>query len=219
MNELDLQTEIFDLFGEVGLCTICQENFVDGERARAISKCQHIFHINCIDKWLSKKGACPLCRVPIINIGRIQTIYDNICKLHKELPEEQYSSSNAILYHIQSILEISKPLTHVISDLNKYILTFCLINGIFRKFPSATEFDMNKNLITKTLTQIEMNGVKPLLLDKYTFISLKIYRNEIIYEIKKITFWTGSVYHMPQVKNTRLQLKNEFATLLNPIWQ
>jgi hypothetical protein len=219
MNELDLQTEIFDLFGELGMCTICQENFTDGERVRAISKCQHTFHIDCIDKWLSKKGACPLCRAPIIDIAKIQSIYHNICKLYKELPVEQYSSSNMILNYIQSILEISKPLTHVISDLNKYILTFCLINGILRKFPSAVMFDNNKSVITKTLNNIEINGVKPASLDKYTFNSLKNYRNEIIYEIKKITFWTGSVYDMPQVKNTRLQLKNEFASVLEPIWR
>jgi hypothetical protein len=219
MNELDLQTEIFDLFGEVGMCTICQENFIDGERVRAISKCQHAFHIDCIDNWLSKKGACPLCRAPIIDIAKIQSIYHNICKLYKELPAEQYSSSNTILHHIQSILEISKPLTHVISDLNKYILTFCLINGILRKFPSAVMFDINKSVIINALNNIEMNGIKPASLDKYTFNSLKNYRNEIIYEIKKITFWTGSVYDMPQVKNTRLQLKNEYASVLEPIWR
>jgi hypothetical protein len=219
MNELDLQTEIFDLFGEVGICTICQEDFTDGERARAISKCQHTFHIDCIDNWLSKKGACPLCRAPIIDIARVQTIYHNICKLHTELPVEQHANSNMILHHIQSILELSKPLTNIITELNKYIVNFCIITGIIRKFKTSAEFHTNKSLISETLINIELNGIKPASLDTYTLATLKAYRNQLIYEIKKRTFWTDSVYDMPQIKEVRAQLKKSFGNLLAPIWQ
>jgi hypothetical protein len=55
------------------LCIICQENIdvFSLEKDKNISidklitrklKCNHIFHIQCIDKWLSYNKKCPLCK-------------------------------------------------------------------------------------------------------------------------------------------------------------
>jgi hypothetical protein len=218
MNELDLQTEIFDLIGEVGSCSICQDDFKDGERARAITKCQHHFHISCIDKWLAKKGSCPLCRTPIINISKIQEIYTNIMNLSSELPVERHVVCNVILKYIKGILDLSKPLVNTISELNRYILTFCIVDGILNKFTTSTSFNKNKNLIPKILINIELNNVKPLLFECSTLLALKKYRNELSYKIKKITFWIGSINQQRQVKTLKKELKNQFKTVLDPIW-
>mgnify|MGYP000884324585 FL=1 len=42
-------------------CTICLEDFEDGQVIR-ISSCEHIFHKNCIDNWLGIRSTCPNCK-------------------------------------------------------------------------------------------------------------------------------------------------------------
>jgi len=50
-------------------CVICLEHFNDGDRLRALP-CHHLFHIGCIDKWLSGTcseeecytSGCPTCK-------------------------------------------------------------------------------------------------------------------------------------------------------------
>lgn len=185
MNELDLQTEIFESFGEKNTCAICQDDIKDGDQIRAITKCQHGFHITCIDKWLSKKGECPLCRAAIIDVARVQEIYNNISRLHQELPVEQHATSSAIMSHIKAILDSSEPLIKTVKELNRYILTFCIVT-------------MNSKVT-------ELNGVEAFPIDRT--VSLQKYKDTLIYEIRKRSFWTGSIYAMPQVKAIRQQLK------------
>ncbi|MED6222497.1 hypothetical protein PIB30_065027 [Stylosanthes scabra] len=43
-------------------CTVCLSRFEDSEVLRLLPKCQHAFHITCIDKWLESHSTCPLCR-------------------------------------------------------------------------------------------------------------------------------------------------------------
>ncbi|XP_010268379.1 PREDICTED: RING-H2 finger protein ATL56-like [Nelumbo nucifera] len=43
-------------------CAVCLEGFRDGERCRVLRGCKHVFHVNCIDGWLVKVPACPICR-------------------------------------------------------------------------------------------------------------------------------------------------------------
>ncbi|KAI3830971.1 hypothetical protein MKX03_010269 [Papaver bracteatum] len=43
-------------------CVICLSEFAQGERIRILPKCNHGFHIKCIDKWLSSHSSCPTCR-------------------------------------------------------------------------------------------------------------------------------------------------------------
>ncbi|GLT70407.1 hypothetical protein SLA2020_424890 [Shorea laevis] len=41
---------------------ICLSEFTPGERVRLLPKCNHGFHVRCIDKWLSSHSSCPKCR-------------------------------------------------------------------------------------------------------------------------------------------------------------
>ncbi|XP_009762608.1 E3 ubiquitin-protein ligase ATL41-like [Nicotiana tabacum] len=43
-------------------CTICLSVFEDGETARTLPNCKHVFHAECIDKWLVSQSTCPICR-------------------------------------------------------------------------------------------------------------------------------------------------------------
>ena len=49
---------------EVDKCTICLCEFDDGEDVRRLP-CMHLFHVSCVDQWLSLNKRCPICRVDI----------------------------------------------------------------------------------------------------------------------------------------------------------
>nr|GMC53892.1 RING-H2 finger protein ATL60-like [Ipomoea batatas] len=37
----------------------------EGEKARLLPKCNHGFHVDCIDMWFHSHSTCPLCRNPV----------------------------------------------------------------------------------------------------------------------------------------------------------
>jgi hypothetical protein len=43
-------------------CAICLGRVEEGEVGRALPKCGHRFHLECIDMWLYSHSTCPLCR-------------------------------------------------------------------------------------------------------------------------------------------------------------
>ncbi|XP_074600297.1 uncharacterized protein LOC141854498 [Brevipalpus obovatus] len=45
-------------------CTICLSEFEDCEDVRRLP-CMHLFHIECVDQWLTSNKRCPICRVDI----------------------------------------------------------------------------------------------------------------------------------------------------------
>ncbi|ESQ48946.1 hypothetical protein EUTSA_v10021678mg [Eutrema salsugineum] len=47
-------------------CLICLGDFVEGEKVRVLPKCDHGFHVRCIDTWLVSRSSCPTCRQPLL---------------------------------------------------------------------------------------------------------------------------------------------------------
>ena len=43
-------------------CLICMDDFTEEDLVRKLPKCKHIYHKECIDKWIVKKSTCPICR-------------------------------------------------------------------------------------------------------------------------------------------------------------
>nr|DAD28073.1 TPA_asm: hypothetical protein HUJ06_029541 [Nelumbo nucifera] len=46
-------------------CIVCLSVFEDDETGRSLPKCQHAFHVECIDMWLQSHSSCPICRAPV----------------------------------------------------------------------------------------------------------------------------------------------------------
>ncbi|KAJ0259123.1 putative RING-H2 finger protein ATL21B [Hirschfeldia incana] len=44
------------------VCPICLSEYASKETVRFMPKCDHCFHVECIDVWLKIHGSCPLCR-------------------------------------------------------------------------------------------------------------------------------------------------------------
>ncbi|KAI4303861.1 hypothetical protein MLD38_039448 [Melastoma candidum] len=46
-------------------CAVCLETFKVGDVCRLLPNCGHSFHAHCIDSWLLKTPACPICRTRV----------------------------------------------------------------------------------------------------------------------------------------------------------
>ncbi|CAB9530932.1 region, transmembrane domain- and RING domain-containing protein 1 [Seminavis robusta] len=53
--------------GMQSTCSICIDDFEQGEKLRMLPRCRHMFHTECILPWLTERqGCCPLCKVEVI---------------------------------------------------------------------------------------------------------------------------------------------------------
>ncbi|WVZ71409.1 hypothetical protein U9M48_020000 [Paspalum notatum var. saurae] len=48
-----------------GDCAVCLAELERGEKARALPRCGHRFHVECIDAWFRGNATCPLCRAEV----------------------------------------------------------------------------------------------------------------------------------------------------------
>ena len=53
-------------------CRLCLQYFKQGEELMKIPLCEHIFHINCLKKWLMDFQKCPVCESNIISLPNRQ---------------------------------------------------------------------------------------------------------------------------------------------------
>ena len=58
-------------------CTICLEEFKNGDNITRIPLCEHFFHPNCIKKWLNRQNKnnennkCPLCNT-VLTVDKLK---------------------------------------------------------------------------------------------------------------------------------------------------
>jgi len=53
------------------MCSICIDDFEDGEQILVLPKCRHGFHAACIKPWLTERqGCCPLCKTAVNSVER-----------------------------------------------------------------------------------------------------------------------------------------------------
>ncbi|KAI4381097.1 hypothetical protein MLD38_007206 [Melastoma candidum] len=49
-------------YGKSQDCAICLDEVREGQWCRRLIGCGHVFHKGCVDTWLVKVAACPVCR-------------------------------------------------------------------------------------------------------------------------------------------------------------
>lgn len=49
---------------EVDKCAICLGEFEDGDMVKTLP-CYHLFHTECVDRWLKVNKTCPFCKKSI----------------------------------------------------------------------------------------------------------------------------------------------------------
>jgi hypothetical protein len=47
------------------VCSVCQDEYTEGQAIRSITYCNHMFHKSCIDQWFEQNVHCPVCRFDI----------------------------------------------------------------------------------------------------------------------------------------------------------
>lgn len=47
-------------------CVICLDALKEGDHARSLPQCGHVFHRACIDLWLLRQTRCPLCATEVL---------------------------------------------------------------------------------------------------------------------------------------------------------
>nr|XP_010934382.1 RING-H2 finger protein ATL73-like [Elaeis guineensis] len=49
------------------ICPVCLADYMTGEEVRVLPRCHHMFHRDCIDRWLiTMSSLCPICRDRVI---------------------------------------------------------------------------------------------------------------------------------------------------------
>ncbi|KAL5565503.1 hypothetical protein UlMin_028667 [Ulmus minor] len=91
-------------------CSICLGDYQEKEVLRIMPKCNHNFHLSCIDVWLRKQSTCPVCRLPLqeslglkhvrpVTFSSVQSFEDSeVSNEHSQqwlLPGHQRSGPNA----------------------------------------------------------------------------------------------------------------------------
>ncbi|KAJ0261108.1 RING-H2 finger protein ATL52 [Hirschfeldia incana] len=58
-------------------CSVCLSEFEEDESLRLLPKCNHAFHLPCIDTWLRSHSNCPLCRAFVTGINPVTNQSNN----------------------------------------------------------------------------------------------------------------------------------------------
>lgn len=99
-------------------CAVCLSSFEEKEFIRVLPKCQHAFHLPCIDRWFESHASCPLCR-EMITLQTIELSATGGPDHHHPQQDNEYcaadhgslESSNENLNHVAVSIPDS-PLPH-----------------------------------------------------------------------------------------------------------
>ncbi|KAL2545010.1 RING-H2 finger protein ATL1-like [Forsythia ovata] len=53
-------------------CVVCLNEFQEHDILKLLPKCNHVFHLDCVDIWFQSNANCPLCRSAISGRNRYQ---------------------------------------------------------------------------------------------------------------------------------------------------
>lgn len=84
----------------VAECSVCLSRFEEGDFIRKLIKCNHVFHKDCLDRWLQQEcycATCPLCRSNVLP-------EEIVAKYQRFLNQPEYEGSDEELIFLLSAL-------------------------------------------------------------------------------------------------------------------
>lgn len=96
-------------------CSVCLNEFREDETLRLLPKCNHAFHIPCIDTWLRSRTNCPNCRAGIVmstanlhslaqsrhNSGRVEETQMGVSENNRDSERERERETEVLEVSIQ----------------------------------------------------------------------------------------------------------------------
>ena len=73
-------------------CAICIDEFKQSEDVRLLYSCRHVFHVKCVDQWLTDNTTCPICRQDVKQVEEPNPSVD----MHEEQSLQQSTTSSEI---------------------------------------------------------------------------------------------------------------------------
>ncbi|KAJ0232031.1 RING-H2 finger protein ATL3 [Hirschfeldia incana] len=83
-------------FRQDGLeCAICLSDLVKGDKARLLPKCNHSFHVECIDMWFQSHSTCPICRNTVLGPEQPSSKHIELVSDNHDVALSQISSNSS----------------------------------------------------------------------------------------------------------------------------
>ncbi|CAH8358406.1 unnamed protein product [Eruca vesicaria subsp. sativa] len=58
--------------GSATECAVCLTLLEEKDMARMLPNCKHVFHVTCVDTWLTTSSSCPICRSEVEPSQRLE---------------------------------------------------------------------------------------------------------------------------------------------------
>ncbi|KAE7999998.1 hypothetical protein FH972_004370 [Carpinus fangiana] len=91
-------------------CAVCLSEFEGHETLRLLPTCNHVFHSDCIDTWLTSRVTCPVCRAKVVPAAAVNEIAANSSQSTESSNEPTQQNSGSRLGEEQN---------HVVVDIEE----------------------------------------------------------------------------------------------------
>lgn len=108
-------------------CVICFD--LIEQTNKSITKCNHIFHTNCLIKWSNINNSCPMCKKKLFNPSYdvIQINLNNDENIRQRLQRQQNSSLQRIMSNSYEDTETERIMNEY-DNKNLHLIVFSLIS-------------------------------------------------------------------------------------------
>jgi hypothetical protein len=170
---------LFDLFGEEGFCTICQTSLSQGDRVRAIQKCQHLYHAECLEPWLRTHTTCPVCRTSVFPEDEEDTNYHNT------------------ILNLWTLIQAQ--VQRIQTEYHRRLLTWIVWDGILHQLTNAEAFTTQINTIRHYLIE------NRLVIHDVEILPSEAIRNrtQMIRQLRELTREIGRMDNLESIRQIR----------------
>lgn len=133
-------------------CSICLSEFEEEESVRLLPKCNHAFHVPCVDRWLKYHSNCPLCRANLFLISALPQLPPITTTHHHESRQNHRTIENEASDDHHEQEEIARSSANVADD------EVLLIDNEIPKTPFRALSDLGNLQGRETIIEIADEG-------------------------------------------------------------